>query len=90
MHYNPDKTGSNPGAKSHDSISYTTRRHGGDKRAYTRRHETLAAAREDADRASATGRDAEISRVISTSLTGSRSASATSGGRSAEAEGGAW
>ena len=88
MHYNTDKAGSNPGAASHDSVSYTTRRHGGDKRA-TRRHETLAAAREDADRASATGRDAEISRVISTSLTGSRRASAASGGRSAEAEGGA-
>jgi len=90
MHYNPDKAGSNPGAESHHSVSYTTRRHGGDKRPYTRRHETLAAAREDADRASATGRDAEISRVISTSLTGSRSAFRATGGRSAEAEGGAW
>lgn len=90
MANNPGRPGSNPGAESQDSVYYTTRRHGGNKRPYTRKHDTLGDARVDADRASAAGRDAEISRLTSTSLTGSRAASRASGGRSAEAEGGAW
>lgn len=85
MGKNPDRAGSNPGAD-----YYVTCRHGGDKRPYTRKHDTLWNALEDAHRASAAGRDAEISHVISTPLTASRAASRVWGGRSDEDEGGAW